>query len=139
MKKFDLKKFLQLNFPYFIIFYLVDKTVWLFRHCVGDTLFDRVTVLFNNYGMAFSKPLPSLHIYDLLAGVAAVLKKGFCRYNKRCSILLRSSYRSCFFSRKRRIYEVFSFDKCILLSDSYNRSYNCYRTRSVCNSGVMGK
>ena len=73
MKKFDLKKFLQLNFPYFIIFYLVDKTVWLFRHCVGDTLIDRVTVLFNNYGMAFSKPLPSLHIYDLLAGVAAAL------------------------------------------------------------------
>ena len=73
MKKFDLKKFLMLNFPYFIIFYLVDKTVWLFRHCVGDTLIDRVTVLFNNYGMVFSKPLPSLHIYDLLAGVAAAL------------------------------------------------------------------
>ena len=73
MKKVDLKKFLLLNFPYFIIFYLVDKTVWLFRHCVGDTLIDRVTVLFNNYGMAFSKPLPSLHIYDLLAGVAAAL------------------------------------------------------------------
>ena len=73
MKKFDLKKFLQLNFPYFIIFYLVDKTVWLFRHCVGDTLIDRVTVLFNNYGLAFSKPLPSFHIYDLLAGVAAAL------------------------------------------------------------------
>ena len=73
MKKVDLKKFLLLNFPYFIIFYLVDKTVWLFRHCVGDTLIDRVTVLFNNYGLAFSKPLPSLHIYDLLAGVAAAL------------------------------------------------------------------
>ena len=73
MKKIDLKKFLMLNFPYFIIFYLVDKTVWLFRHCVGDSLIDRVTVLFNNYGMAFSKPLPSLHIYDLLAGVAAAL------------------------------------------------------------------
>ena len=73
MKKVDLKKFLMLNFPYFIIFYLVDKTVWLFRHCVGDTLIDRVTVLFNNYGLAFSKTLPSLHIYDLLAGVAAAL------------------------------------------------------------------
>ena len=73
MNKIDLKKFLMLNFPYFIIFYLVDKTVWLFRHCVGDTLIDRVTVLFNNYGLAFSKPLPSLHFYDLLAGVAAAL------------------------------------------------------------------
>ena len=73
MKKVDLKKFMMLNFPYFIIFYLVDKTVWLFRHCVGDSLIDRVTVLFNNYGLAFSKPFPSLHIYDLLAGVAAAL------------------------------------------------------------------
>lgn len=73
MKKFDIKKFLRLNFPYFIIFYLADKTVWLFRHCVGDTLFDRVTALFSNYGLAFSKPLPSFHIYDLLAGAACAL------------------------------------------------------------------
>ena len=73
MKKFDLKKFLLTNFPYFIIFYVVDKTVWLFRHCVADTLIDKVSVLFANYGLAFSKPLPSLHIYDLLAGVAAAL------------------------------------------------------------------
>lgn len=73
MKKFNLKKLLLTNFPYLIIFYLADKTVWLFRHCVGNTLFDRVTVLFGNYGLAFSKPLPSFHIYDLLAGVAAAL------------------------------------------------------------------
>ena len=73
MKKFDPKKFLLTNFPYFIIFYVVDKTVWLFRHCVADTLIDKVSVLFANYGLAFSKPLPSLHVYDLLAGVAAAL------------------------------------------------------------------
>ena len=73
MKKFDLKKFLLTNFPYFIIFYVVDKTAWLFRHCVADTLIDKVSVLFANYGLAFSKPLPSLHVYDLLAGVAAAL------------------------------------------------------------------
>ena len=54
MKKFDLKKFLLTNFPYFIIFYVVDKTVWLFRHCVADTLIDKVSVLFANYGLAFS-------------------------------------------------------------------------------------
>lgn len=73
MKKFDIKKFLRLNFPYLIIFYLADKTVWLFRHCIGDTLLDRVTALFSNYGLAFSKPLPSFHIYDLLAGAACAL------------------------------------------------------------------
>lgn len=73
MKKFDIKKFLRLNFPHLIIFYLADKTVWLFRHCVGDTLLDRVTALCANYGLAFSKPLPSFHIYDLLAGAACAL------------------------------------------------------------------
>ena len=71
--KFDIKKFLRLNFPYFFIFYFADKTVWLFRHCVGDTLFDRFYALISNYGLIFSRPLPSLHIYDLLAGVGTAL------------------------------------------------------------------
>lgn len=71
--KFDIKRFLRLNFPYFFIFYFADKTVWLFRHCLGDTLFDRFYALISNYGLIFSRPLPSFHIYDLLAGVGAAL------------------------------------------------------------------
>ena len=71
--KFDIKRFLRLNFPYFFIFYFADKTVWLFRHCLGDTLFDRFYALISNYGLIFSRPLPSLHIYDLLAGVGTAL------------------------------------------------------------------
>lgn len=71
--KFDIKRFLRLNFPYFFIFYFADKTLWLFRHCLGDTLFDRFYALISNYGLIFSRPLPSLHIYDLLAGVGTAL------------------------------------------------------------------
>jgi type IV secretion system protein VirD4 len=73
IKQFDVKKFLRLNFPYFFIFYFADKTVWLFRHCLGDTLFDRFYALISNYTLIFTRPLPSLHIYDLLAGVGAAL------------------------------------------------------------------
>lgn len=71
--KFDIKRFLRLNFPYFFIFYFADKTVWLFRHCLGDTLFDRFYALISNYDLIFSRPLPSFHIYDLFAGVGTAL------------------------------------------------------------------
>ena len=73
IKQFNAKKFLRLNFPYFFIFYFADKSVWLFRHCVGDTLFDRFYALISNYGLIFTRPLPSLYIYDLLAGIGAAL------------------------------------------------------------------
>ncbi len=71
--KFDVKKYLLPYIPYVIIFYVVNKTVWLFRHCVGDSLLTRVAVLFENYGMAFSKPLPSFHLYDLGIGVGGAV------------------------------------------------------------------
>ena len=80
--KFDVKKFLTLNFPYLIIFYLVEKSAWLYRHCVGDSVVDKLYALFLNFSLAFAKPLPSFHPYDLLAGViGAVAVKGFlyCR------------------------------------------------------------
>ena len=71
--KFSPKKHLLPYIPYVIIFYVVNKTVWLFRHCVGQTLLDRVTVLFENYAMAFSRPLPSFELYDLAFGVGAAV------------------------------------------------------------------
>jgi len=71
--KFNAKKHLLPYIPYIIIFYVVNKTVWLFRHCVGDSLLTRVSVLFENYTMAFSRPLPSFHLYDLAFGVGAAV------------------------------------------------------------------
>ena len=73
--KFNARKHLLPYIPYVMIFYTVNKTAWLFRHCAGDSALERVTVLFENYAMAFSKPLPSFNPYDLAvgAGVAALV------------------------------------------------------------------
>ena len=82
--KFDVKKFLTLNFPYLIIFYLVEKSAWLYRYCVGDSVVDKLYALFLNFNLAFAKPLPSFHPYDLLAGViGAVAVKGFLYYRSK--------------------------------------------------------
>ena len=71
--KFNAKKHLLPYIPYVIIFYVVNKTAWLFRHCVGDSLLTRVSVLFENYGMAFSRPLPSFNLLDLGIGAGAAV------------------------------------------------------------------
>lgn len=71
--KFNAKKHLLPYIPYVIIFYVVNKTVWLFRHCIGDSLLTRVSVLFENYGVAFSSPLPSFNLYDLGIGAGAAV------------------------------------------------------------------
>ena len=76
MKNIQIKKLLLLNFPYVICFYIVDKGAWLFRHCTGDSWIIRMGVMLSNFKLAFVSWLPSLHLYDLLAGaVAAVLLK----------------------------------------------------------------
>ena len=76
MPPIDTKHLLMLNIPYVIIFYLVDKEAWLYRHCIGESLADRAMALFLNFQLAFKNPLPSIHGYDLLAGVigAAIVK-----------------------------------------------------------------
>lgn len=68
----DMKRLITLNIPYVIVFYLVDKVAWLYRHCVGDSLVAKVGVLFLNFQIAFENPLPSIHGYDLLAGLIGV-------------------------------------------------------------------
>lgn len=74
--RIDKKKVLIVNIPYAIVFYLINKAAWLYQHCVGDTLLERVGVLCLNFGLAFKKPLPSLHLQDFMVGIAgaALLK-----------------------------------------------------------------
>ena len=52
MQSADMKKLILLNFPYIIAFYMVEKAAWLYRHCNGDSMVDRLMVLFMNFGMA---------------------------------------------------------------------------------------
>ena len=72
----DMKKLILLNFPYIIAFYMVEKAAWLYRHCNGDSVVDRLMVLFMNFGLAYKSVLPSFHPFDLLVGLvgAAALK-----------------------------------------------------------------
>ena len=72
----DMKKLILLNFPYIIAFYMVEKAAWLYRHCNGGTIVDRLMVLFMNFGLAYKSVLPSFHPFDLLVGLvgAAALK-----------------------------------------------------------------
>jgi len=70
------KKRMAMLVPYMAVFYLADKSAWLYRFCTGGSLADRLAVLFLNFPLAFENPLPSLHPRDLLAGAAgAVLAK----------------------------------------------------------------
>ena len=72
----DMKKLILLNFPYIIAFYMVEKAAWLYRHCNGDSVVDRLMVLFMNFGLAYKSVLPSFHPFDLMMGLvgAAALK-----------------------------------------------------------------
>lgn len=72
----DKKRLLMINVPYIIVFYLVNKLAWLYRHCIGDSFAQKAGVLFLNFQMAFENLLPSFHIHDLAVGVtgAAIVK-----------------------------------------------------------------
>ncbi len=55
----DFKRLAIRNIPYVTIFYLTDKTAWLYRHCIGDSFVERAGVLFFNFQMAFSDVFPA--------------------------------------------------------------------------------
>lgn len=61
------------SIPYLIMFYLADKEAWLYRNCIGGSAFDRVMAVLMNFGLPFKKPMPSVHPYDLAAGMAGAL------------------------------------------------------------------
>ena len=72
----DWKRLLIRNLPYGIIFYLVEKVAWLYRYCIGDSLVEKLGVLFLNFSLAFQNVFPSFHPQDLCIGVigAALVK-----------------------------------------------------------------
>ena len=69
----DWKRLIMRNIPYVIVFYLVDKVAWLYRYCIGESLIEKLGVLFLNFSLAFQNILPSLHPQDLCVGAAGAL------------------------------------------------------------------
>lgn len=73
MQNIQMKRGVILSIPYLIIFYLADKSFWLYRHCIGDSMIEKIGVMLMNFQLAFTNWLPSFHMQDLLGGVVTVL------------------------------------------------------------------
>ena len=76
LQKIQVKRLVILNLPYFFIFYVADKGSWLYRHCLGESMVQRLGVMLVNFRLAFLSWLPSIALQDLTVGVlvASALK-----------------------------------------------------------------
>lgn len=52
-----------------IVFYIVDKCCWLYRHCRGATFLDRISVMLLHLELIFYHWYPSFRFSDLLGGL----------------------------------------------------------------------
>ena len=73
MQNIQMKRVVILSIPYLIIFYLADKCFWLYRHCIGDSMIEKIGVMLMNFQLAFTNWLPSFHMQDLLGGLLTAL------------------------------------------------------------------
>lgn len=73
MQNIPMKRVVILSIPYLIIFYLADKCFWLYRHCIGDSMSEKIGVMLMNFQLAFTNWLPSFHMQDLLGGLVTAL------------------------------------------------------------------
>ena len=73
MQNIPMKRVVILSIPYLIIFYLADKCFWLYRHCIGDSMIEKIGVMLMNFQLAFTNRLPSFQMQDLLGGLVTAL------------------------------------------------------------------
>ena len=76
----DIKRHLILSLPYIIIWYLVDKVSWLYRMVPGDMAAKKIGNTIMCFTQAFSNPLPSFHIIDIMVGIVGALIIRFVVY-----------------------------------------------------------
>ena len=65
----NVRKILITNIPYVIVFYLVEKEAWLYRHCIGNSVVQKLMNVFLYFGLPFKDPVPSIHWWDLMVGL----------------------------------------------------------------------
>lgn len=73
MQNIQMKRVVILSIPYLIIFYLADKCFWIYRHCIGDSMIEKIGVMLMNFQLAFTNWLPSFYMQDLLGGLVTAL------------------------------------------------------------------
>lgn len=81
--KFDFKKHILMNLPYFALAYVVNKLCALARAQPEGDVLDRLFAALVDFGSAFKDPFPSLQITDFLVGAAAGFGFWFVMYQKR--------------------------------------------------------
>jgi len=76
MNKLSLQKFIILNLPLILFFYIADKTGQAFRLAAGVTISQKVLHLQGGFIAAFTDFMPSFNKQDLIVGVigAALIK-----------------------------------------------------------------
>ncbi len=73
MQNIQMKRVVILSIPYLIIFYLADNCFWLYRHCMGRSMIEKICVMLMNFPLAFANWFPSFYLQDLLGGVIVAL------------------------------------------------------------------
>lgn len=68
----DLKKKLIMNSPYLFFVYLFDKLAQAFRIINGDMSF-KILHIGAGLNYSFSHPLPSIHLIDIVIGIAGTV------------------------------------------------------------------
>ena len=80
--KSELKKLLVLNLPYLLFVYLFAKCGQAYRLAAGVDASAKLLHLTNGISAAFANPLPSLHPFDLCAGVVGAVAVRLIVYSK---------------------------------------------------------
>ncbi len=76
------KKLIMMNISYVIVFYLVDKVSWLYRHCIGESMVEKLGIVFMHFDYVFISYLPSFYIVDIGVGIAGAAIAKLIIYNK---------------------------------------------------------
>ena len=81
-RAFKPKKFLLLNFPYFLIAYFCNKLAWLYYMVDGEDVFTRLMNTMAQVGDALGLPVLSLNPKHLLFGIAGGAAMKYAVYAK---------------------------------------------------------
>ncbi len=129
MQNIQMKRVVILSIPYLIIFYLADKSFWLYRHCIGDSMIEKIGVMLMNFQLAFTNWLPSFHMQDLLGGlVTALIFRLILYYKAKNAKKFRhgEEYRSARWGNRKDIepFEDPVFENNIILTETERLTMN---------------
>ena len=83
MGNLNIKKLIIQNLPFALFFYVANKAGQAFRLADGADVSERVFNLQSGFAAAFSNPLPSFHLQDLIVGAVGAALVALILHNKK--------------------------------------------------------